>query len=104
MFLFCSIAPGSLTYRPWFVGVSVEIAVVSFEWNSFREGLEDVRSNCVGLNVLCLDAVVHAASRRARRNGVWGADLDGSISLDLGGALGLAVSDMVGNWRYRLDH
>ena len=39
-------APGSLTYRPWFVGVSVEIEFVSFEWNSFREGFEDVRSDC----------------------------------------------------------
>ena len=63
-----------------------------------------MRSNFVGLNVLCLDAVVHAASRRARRDGVWDADLDGSISPDLGGVLGRAVSDMVGNWRYRLDH
>ena len=102
--MFCSIAPGSLTQRPWFVGVSVEIVFVSFEWNSFREGFEDVRSNCVGLHVLCLNAVLHAESRRARRNGVWGADLDVSLSPDFGVVVGLAVADMVGNWRYRLDH
>ena len=56
-----------------------------------------VVANVVGLNVLCLNAVVHAASRRAWRDGVWDADLDGSISPDFGGVLGLAVSDMVGN-------
>ena len=57
-----------------------------------------VVANFAGLNVLCLGTVVHGASRRARRDGVWGADLDGSISPDLGGGvLGLAVSVMVGN-------
>ena len=86
------------------VGFRLRLRFVSFEWNSFREGLEDVRSNFVELNMLCLNAVVHAASRRARRNGVWDAHLDGSVSLDFGGVLGRAVSDMVGNLAYRLDH
>ena len=98
-------ALGSVAIRPWFVGVGVAIVVVSFDWNLSTERVWNVRSDCVGFDVLWLDAVCTCGITSCSPNRLWG---DGSRWVGhrtwARMVLWLAVAGMGGNRRHRLNH